>query len=94
MSRSKNTLSPPARKENLIVSMVSLPMIDSVLNVGPGDSGLLALSLINCERLSPPAVREAPQISQAVRDGWFSKVHLEQIRLPLLFGVRGDNVAS
>ena len=68
-----------------MVSIVSLPMMDSVFKVGPGDSGRLTLSLINCERLSPPAVRDAPQISQVVRDGWFSKVHLEHVMLLPLF---------
>jgi hypothetical protein len=61
--------------------------MDSAFNEGPGDSGRLVLSLINCERLSPPAVSDAPQISHAVKDGWFSKVHLEHvILLPFFCG--------
>jgi hypothetical protein len=69
-----------------MVSMVSLPIMESVLDVGPGDSGRLALSFIIWERRSPPAVRDAPQISHVVSDGWFSNVHLEQVMLFPFFG--------
>jgi hypothetical protein len=59
-----------------------------VVEVGPGESGRwAALSFISWERLSPPAVRDALQISQVVREGWFSNVQREQVMLlPFLGG--------
>lgn len=61
-------MSPPARKESLILSGVPSPRV-AFGRDGPGDSGrVVALSMI-WERLSAGPDSLAPHISQLLRDG-------------------------
>jgi hypothetical protein len=67
-------LAPPLRNENLIVSITSLPTIDS-FNEGPGDSGLREPFVTASDPKSPAVCRGAPHISHVFSEGWLWKVH-------------------
>jgi hypothetical protein len=57
-----------------------------VASDGPGDSGLL-ISLATSSRRSTALASGAPQISQVVKEGWFSNVHRGHEIMPFANGV-------
>lgn len=83
LNRSRKIFSPPARKDNLVLSCGSSAFCidaDDAGEAGPGDS-----ERRSCQRTGSgvgcgvDSLRGAPQISQDVMEVWFSKVHLGQM---------------
>jgi len=77
-NRSKKIFSPPARKENLILSTKEPSVRLRSLRIGPGESERESWEERSPIRRSTVMTSDAPQISQFRSDGSFSNVQRGQ----------------